>query len=128
MLDYLRQHARRETVVFPVHPRTRDAIAQFHLETEPLRLCAPVTYFEMAQLLSACSSVFTDSGGLQKEAYFHGKPCVTLRDETEWVETIDCGWNRLWRGPDYARRRPVDEYGDGHAAERVVHLLRNRPS
>jgi UDP-GlcNAc3NAcA epimerase len=128
VLAYLRQRARYETVVFPIHPRTRDAIARFQLDTESLRLCPPVTYLEMAQLLTACSSVLTDSGGLQKEAYFYGKPCVTLRDETEWVETIDCGWNRLWQGSDYAPRRPIAEYGDGHAAQRIVHLLRNRDS
>ena len=123
VLAYLRNHARDMTTVFPVHPRTRDAISRAGIETAPLRLCAPLPYLEMTHLLAACTVVITDSGGLQKEAYFHGKPCVTLRDETEWVETIECGWNRLWTVPTYQPRRSIAEYGDGHAAQKIVKLL-----
>jgi UDP-GlcNAc3NAcA epimerase len=126
VLEYLRGHAQNMSIVFPVHPRTRDAISRYNLETEPLNVCAPLTYLEMAHLLEHCSMVFTDSGGLQKEAYFHRKLCVTLRDETEWLETIECGWNRLWGGPDYQPRRTISEYGDGHAADRIVQYLRER--
>lgn len=124
VLDYLKGHAATETVVFPIHPRTRDAVSRLRLSTEPLLVCSPLSYLEMTQLLTNCTTVFTDSGGLQKEAYFHGKPCVTLRDETEWVETVECGWNRLWRGPDYHPRRQIAEYGDGEASGRVAELLR----
>ena len=67
--------------------------------------------------------VYTDSGGVQKEAYFHRIPCVTLRDETEWVETIECGWNRLWRGPDYKTRRDISDYGMGDASGKIVGLI-----
>jgi UDP-GlcNAc3NAcA epimerase len=85
--------------------------------------CEPLGYLDMHRLLRSAVAVFTDSGGLQKEAYFHKVPCVTLRSETEWVETIEAGWNRLWKGPDYAPRQEISAFGDGHAADRAVELL-----
>ncbi len=123
VIDYLRDHVRTTSVVLPLHPRTRLAAERFGLSLDGLQVIEPVGYLDMAQLLDACNQVLTDSGGLQKEAYFHRKPCVTLRDETEWTETVECGWNRLWTQPDYRPQRPIDEYGDGHAAERIVELL-----
>jgi UDP-GlcNAc3NAcA epimerase len=82
----------------------------------------PVSYFDMHRLLAGATQVFTDSGGLQKEAYFHRVPCVTLRDETEWVETVEARWNWLWTTRDYKPRREIHEYGDGHAAKRVADI------
>ncbi len=128
VLQYLKDQAATQTVVLPIHPRTQEAISRSNIATHPLRVCSPLSYLEMTELLTNCTNVFTDSGGLQKEAYFHGKPCVTLRDETEWVETVECGWNRLWRGPDYRQRRPIPDYGDGDAALRIVDLLRRYSS
>lgn len=122
------------TVVLPLHPRTRQYLAQNNI---PLRVktLEPVGYFHMLQLLETCEAVLTDSGGLQKEAYFFQKPCVTLRDQTEWVELIDAGVNQL-AGADKNKivatakelvQKPLDFtkplYGDGNAAEKIVSIL-----
>ena len=84
------------TVLFPVHPRTRKIMASsgIHLGKHVLQI-DPVGYLDMIALESTCELVLTDSGGVQKEAFFFGKPCVTLRDATEWVELVDSGWNTL---------------------------------
>lgn len=123
VVAYLREQAKLRPVVLPLHPRTRNAIAQHGIALDGLIVMDPVSYLEMAFILSACAVVFTDSGGVQKEAYFHRKPCVTLRAETEWVETIECGWNRLWSEPGYAPRKDIADYGNGDAAEHVVRIL-----
>jgi UDP-N-acetylglucosamine 2-epimerase len=121
-------------VIFPAHPRARRAIAA--LEWTPpahVRLVEPVGYLGMVALMRGARVILTDSGGVQKEAYWLGVPCVTLRDETEWVETVAHGWNTLV-GADPERivaaaRRPYPTtphpplYGDGHAAERCVAAL-----
>lgn len=90
-------------------------------------LLEPLGYLDMTRLAHSAAAIFTDSGGLQKEAYFHRVPCVTLRDETEWVETVEAGWNRLWSQPDYAPRRDIPDYGTGEAsriiAQRIAHYL-----
>lgn len=123
VLDYLRSEAGKQPIVLPLHPRTRDAAACAGISFDGLLTPTPIGYLDMHRLLQSAAVVYTDSGGLQKEAYFHRVPCVTLRDETEWVETVEAGWNRLWRGPDYAPRRLIADYGDGQAAARVVDLL-----
>ncbi len=124
VVDYLTKASRECPVVIPLHPRTRQAAAKFGIDLSALRVIEPVGYLDMAALLADCRSVFTDSGGLQKEAYFHRKPCVTLRDATEWIETVEAGWNRLWSTPDFAApRRDIPDYGDGHAAEKIAQIL-----
>ena len=123
VVTWLEAAARQTPIVMPVHPRTRKLLASRGLPPAGLTLIDPVGYLDMARLLSRAAAVFTDSGGLQKEAYFHRVPCVTLRDETEWVETIEAGWNRLWTGPDYPPRREIPDYGDGHSAEAIAGLL-----
>ena len=123
VLAYLREQARARPLVLPLHPRTRDASARAGLALDGLTVTEPLGFLDMHRLLAGAAAVFTDSGGVQKEAYFHRVPCVTLRGETEWVETVEAGWNRLWRGPDYKPRRDIPDYGDGHSAEKIVAIL-----
>jgi len=123
-----------ESVVFPAHPRTRAAIENgaIHLP-ESVRLLPPAGYLDFAALASQARLVLTDSGGVQKEAYWYGVPCVTLRTSTEWVETLATGWNRLVGTETeaivaaVAGASPPGEhpplYGDGHASERIVQAL-----
>lgn len=121
--QWLAAQARDRPVIFPAHPRTRKILETRGSGLEGVRMIKPLGYLDMTELVRNAVSVFTDSGGLQKEAYFHRVPCVTLRDETEWVETIACGWNRLWTTPDYAPRRDISDYGAGDSAERIADLL-----
>jgi len=119
-VGYLRQHAGHLPVVLPLHPRTRQAAGHFGVDLAGLTVIEPLGPVDMQRLLAGCALVLTDSGGLQKEAYFHRKPCVTLRDDTEWSETVEAGWNRLWTVDNYRPRREIDDYGAGDAAERIV--------
>ena len=123
VLAHLREVAREMPVIFPLHPRTRGAAVQVEGALVGLTTTAPLGYVDMLRLTAAAALVLTDSGGLQKEAYFHRVPCVTLRDETEWVETVACGWNRLWTQPGYASRRQIADYGTGDTASRIVAVL-----
>jgi len=122
-----------EDVVFPVHPRTRKMLGGAKKLGSHVRLLEPLSYFDMVTLSRSARLILTDSGGLQKEAYWLGVPCVTLRDETEWVETVSSGWNTL-TGSDKNKivqavrnfappsaRAPL--YGDGCVAARCVDLL-----
>ena len=118
--DYLRGRADGQAIVFPLHPRTRAAIERSGLSLAGLTVIPPCSYLDMHRLLQGATIVYTDSGGLQKEAYFHRVPCVTLRSETEWAETVENGWNRLWQGPGYRPRRNIPEYGDGDAAVKIA--------
>ena len=132
----LNEVARSMPVVLPLHPRTRRLFdSTDDLDTgEGLRVVQPVGYLDMVMLERGAAVSATDSGGVQKEAFFHGTPCVTLRDETEWVELVEMGWNRL--APpgqaDIAGTIQVSigltgetssPYGDGTAAQRIVTTL-----
>jgi UDP-GlcNAc3NAcA epimerase len=112
-------------IIFPVHPRTRKLIDKNFMQlNENIILTDPLSYFETHYCLSKTKYVLTDSGGLQKEAYFHRVPCVTLRTETEWIETIEHGWNRLWTDNVHKPRCDIADYGDGHCAEKVTEIIR----
>jgi len=125
------------------HPRTATALAHLGYATQPrVRVVQPVGYLESIALARHAAAVVTDSGGLQREAYWLGVPCVTVRAETEWLETVDCGANRLIAPEqastlpgaiaDAASRRGASAswdrgaYGDGHAAERIAAVLKRR--
>ncbi len=125
-------------VVLPLHPRTRTRLAALGVDSEALglKILQPISFLDMVALEKHAFAILTDSGGVQKEAYFHHVPCITLRDETEWVETVDAGWNMLVGADkdrileaaaslksDCANRKPIADYGDGHAADKVVELL-----
>jgi UDP-GlcNAc3NAcA epimerase len=124
-------------VLFPVHPRTRARLHDAGLleelaGAEGITLSEPLGYIEFSALLCHARAVLTDSGGVQKEAYLAGVPCVTLRANTEWVETVQAGWNTLVDLDTSAalaalERKPPAErpalYGDGHAAERCVQAI-----
>jgi UDP-N-acetylglucosamine 2-epimerase len=135
-----------EPIIFPIHPRTRRRIVEFELDNPLPETCAgpsrsirnpkfidPVGYLDMLMLEQRARMILTDSGGMQKEAYFFGVPCVTLRSETEWVETVEAGWNVVV-GADsnqiadviYNFVSPVERpplFGEGRAAERVIGLI-----
>ena len=124
-------------LILPLHPRTRGGIGQLGLapllERNPfVRVIPPVSFLDMVMLEKQARVILTDSGGVQKEAYFHGVPCVTLRDETEWVETVAAGWNTvagvaentiLQAVADGRPGRRIEDYGTGSAAEAVVASL-----
>ena len=98
ILDFLNQESEKHPLIFPIHPRTQKKISEFDLNmSKNIRVVEPLGYFDMINLVSHSTCVYTDSGGLQKKSFFLQIPCVTLRDETEWVETIESDWNRLWK-------------------------------
>ncbi len=124
----------REPVLLPIHPRTRAALMATDIEVEaPVHVIDPVGYLDMLALEQAARMVITDSGGLQKEAYLLGVPCVTLREETEWIETLVDGWNILADADperiiaaakrDRPSGTPPPVFGDGCAAEKMVAAL-----
>lgn len=139
IIDGFSEVAQTLPVVLPLHPRTEKALKQHELlavARQRLTLTEPVGYLDMVQLERNAAVIATDSGGVQKEAYFHEVACVTLRDETEWVELVDTGWNRLVPPEDAetirnaileavgTRGQPVALYGGGQAAEHVVEILK----
>jgi len=131
-----------EQIIFVVHPRTQEKIKsldnslQSQLISSKVHLIDPVGYLNMLLLEQNARLILTDSGGMQKEAYFFGIPCITLRSETEWVETVEAGWNvvvgsdrstivqkvRTVQPPPHTAR---DLFGDGHASRIVVKKLEN---
>lgn len=121
----------KKDIILPLHPRTVNKIKQYGLDIpQNIRVIEPIGYLEMVWLEVHCDLVVTDSGGVQKEAYFHGKYCVTLREETEWVELVEGGLNRLvgsdfekiqWACEQLFEHNPsMGIYGDGNTARQII--------
>lgn len=123
-------------VVLPLHPRTKKVIDNLNIQTNNIKIIEPVGYLEMVWLINNCRLVITDSGGLQKEAFFFHKPCVTLRDETEWTELVDNGFNILVGANRdkiintvesshllFSNSYNIDLYGSGDASKIIVESL-----
>ena len=134
-LEKISQH---KNVVLPLHPRTRKILAASNIALQNIVAIEPVGYFDMLHLESHCDGILTDSGGVQKEAFFFQKPCITLRDETEWVELVRHGYNCLV-GADEEKILAAEAklrdskvefrhelYGDGHAGRKIVEFLMDK--
>ena len=128
IISFVNEVAAGIPVIFPVHPRTRKALAQIRNKfVANIRMIDPLGYFDMVWLAGKSALILTDSGGLQKEAYWLKVPCITLREETEWVETVKSGWNVLYRnyaGAHYPSHEDEPFYGDGKTAEIIVSALK----
>ena len=127
------------TVVWPLHPRTRNNLAQFGIQPEGVLMTEPLGFLDMIELERHASVIVTDSGGVQKEAYFHQVPCVSLKRETEWTELVTHGWNIVVPPTDDAagiaemiatrvgvQGDDVPLYGSGKASEAIAHVLSDR--
>jgi len=136
IVDALSTVAKDIPVVWPMHPRTRNILAKRNCQlSADLKIIDPIGYLDMVQMEKYATLIATDSGGVQKEAFFYRVPCVTLRDETEWVELVEAGWNRLAPPIDTASvllalrksigsiGQDVKPYGVGDASKRIVECL-----
>ncbi|HEU4777061.1 MAG TPA: UDP-N-acetylglucosamine 2-epimerase (non-hydrolyzing) [Telluria sp.] len=134
----LAQIAQEVPVVLPLHPRTRKLIAENKLEAalQNITLVDPLSFMDMTRLEQSARAILTDSGGVQKEAFFYGVPCVTMRDETEWVETVEAGWNTItgaatdaivqaFRASAQRPQTTSTPYGAGNAAELCLEAILN---
>jgi len=138
IFEALEEIAKEKQVILPLHPRTKKTLENLKLNIKNLTIIEPVGYLVMVWLIDNCDFVMTDSGGLQKEAYFFQKQCITLRDETEWVELVECGANTLV-GADKdnileacknnskfnTQDLKIDLYGGGKASENIIKCLLN---
>ena len=136
IFEALTEIAKEKQVVLPLHPRTKKILENLKLDIQNLTIIDPVGYLEMVWLIDNCNFVMTDSGGLQKEAYFFEKQCITLRDETEWVELVSCAANTLVsankdkileaykNNSEFNKENSkLDLYGGGKASENIIKEL-----
>jgi len=134
IFEALHEIGEKKQVILPLHPRTKKIIETLNIVTDNLSIVEPVGYLEMVWLINHCSLVLTDSGGLQKEAFFFTKPCITLRDETEWIELVENGFNILvgadkkkiletYRNQKFNDDFDIDLYGMGKASQKIIQEL-----
>ena len=123
VVDYIVGHTPGMKRLLPIHPRTRARARDFGIPLDQFVIVDPVGYLDSIELLSGAAMLFSDSGGMQKEAYFCGTRCVTMRDETEWGETIEGGWNRLWTEPEFRPQQNITAFGDGAAGKVIADSL-----
>lgn len=131
----LNEISKSKQLILPLHPRTRKIVEKNNINID-FQIIEPIGYMEMVWLIQHAEMVVTDSGGLQKEAFFFNKPCITLRNETEWLELVEGGYSVL-TGSNYSKiikavyatkafkNKPPDLYGDGNASIKIVEYLRN---
>lgn len=123
-------------IILPLHPRTANILQREGMHAKNVKIIEPVGYLEMVYLLEHCKLVMTDSGGLQKEAFFFKKPCITLRDETEWVELVHNGFNTIvgadktkilsaFQNQKYNLNFDINLYGNGSASGNIINALKN---
>ncbi|MGQ3686232.1 MAG: UDP-N-acetyl glucosamine 2-epimerase [Candidatus Loosdrechtia sp.] len=126
IIDFVNRVSSGKRVIFPIHPRTRKAYDSSGKKfSQSIEIIEPLGYFDILTVLKNCKLLMTDSGGMQKEAYWLKVPCITLREETEWTETIESGWNILckdYRG-NHCPKNNNNYYGDGKSAERIITVL-----
>lgn len=136
IISALNKIGKNQKLLLPLHPRTKKILLQGNLNTDNLEIIDPVGYLQMIWLIKNCNLVITDSGGLQKEAFFFGKSCITLRDETEWLELVNNGFNVLagadsskiidtFENQNFNTDFDIDLYGKGKASSRIISSLLN---
>lgn len=125
ILDYVRNLAQGTQVLFPIHPHTQKVVAANSISLNGYQVIPPIGYGDMQACLQSCKGVFTDSGGLQKEAYYHRKPVVILRRETEWTELVDSAWAKFLDNAKDMQFSPTFDpnYGNGKSGEKIIGAL-----
>ncbi|MBA1420210.1 MAG: UDP-N-acetylglucosamine 2-epimerase (non-hydrolyzing) [Epsilonproteobacteria bacterium] len=134
IFEALNEIGNEKQIILPLHPRTRKIVEKLNISIDNLSIIEPVGYLEMVWLIDNCTLVMTDSGGLQKEAFFFEKPCITLRDETEWVELVENGFNVLvgadkdkmiesYKKQKFNYNFDLNLYGGGDASRKIIREL-----
>lgn len=137
ILSALREISNETPVILPLHPRTLQLTVKLGIQDllNGLRIIEPLSYLPMTKLQMNAKTIITDSGGIQKEAFFHKVPCITLRDETEWIETVELGWNiiagankekilQAYKTATIGQKVKGQPYGDGSAADKILQTLK----